>query len=398
MIQGQDIICISNTTWFGEYTKSTVQIMSRLARYNRILFIEYPFTYKDIFNTFLNKQNAPVKRMLGVNHYLQKVETDQKNEIFHLVPPAMLPVDFIKNDSIFKYFFKYNIKKYSRRINKVIRELNFNNTIVITAYNPVFGLPLISKLREKLNVYYCYDGIGTRRHGKRIFSIDESFSRKTDAIITTSDFLRSEKLKFNSNTFVVKNGVDFKNFSNYSKKIVHDRRVKIVGYIGSLDHRFDIDLMDKTINKLHNFEFHFTGNLRNFKIMDVLSKYKNVRFFDSIQPNNVPKLLQSYDIGIIPYLVNDINKNIYPLKINEYMAVGVPIVMTPFADLNDFNNYVSVANNAEDFTIAIVNETMSDSSQKIHQRIEFARLNSWDNKTEEFGEILKNLINYENNQ
>jgi hypothetical protein len=29
--------------------------------------------------------------------------------------------------------------------------------------------------------------------------------------------------------------------------------------------------------------------------------------------------------------MNEVNKNIYPLKINEYLAVGVPVVMTAFA-------------------------------------------------------------------
>jgi hypothetical protein len=57
--------------------------------------------------------------------------------------------------------------------------------------------------------------------------------------------------------------------------------------------------------------------------------------------------LAKYDLGIIPYKMNEVNRNIYPLKINEYLAVGVPVVMTAFADLTDFKSTVKAASSRE---------------------------------------------------
>ena len=124
MIQGEDIICISNTTWFGEYTKSTVQIMSRLAKNNRVVFVEYPFTMKDLLFTFLGKQSCPAKRMLGFGSRLTSIKTETGGEVFHLVVPPVLPVDFIKNDSIFNFFFNLNTAVYLRQIRKTLKKLN----------------------------------------------------------------------------------------------------------------------------------------------------------------------------------------------------------------------------------------------------------------------------------
>jgi hypothetical protein len=59
--------------------------------------------------------------------------------------------------------------------------------------------------------------------------------------------------------------------------------------------------------------------------------------------------LAKYDLGIIPYKMNEVNRNIYPLKINEYLAVGVPVVMTAFADLTDFKSTVKAASSREFF-------------------------------------------------
>lgn len=392
MIKDKDIICIANTTWFGEYTKSTVQLMERLAQNNRVLFVEYPFTWKDILTTILKKQNAPVTRMLGLKNRLELVKTDNSSEVHNLVPPPVLPVDFIKNDKLFKPFFNLNIAVYKRALRKVIKELEFKDPLVITAYNPFYGLPLIGQLNEALNVYYCYDGIGTRRHGKRIYAIDEAFSKNVDALITTSEYINADKRKFNANSYVVKNGVDFDSFYAEAKKDVHYNEHKIVGYIGSLDHRFDIDIVEFAIQNMPDTLFHFTGNLRNQEIKLRLNKYENVEFFGSVKPNEVPALLATYDVGIIPYLANDINKNIYPLKINEYMAVGVPVVMTPFADLKDFSEMVSVAGNKKTFVEALKIELKKDNQSAIKRRIEFARSNSWDIKAKEFGVILNKLL------
>ncbi len=392
MIEGKDIICIANTTWFGEYTKSTVQIMSRLAKKNRVVFVEYPFTWKDVITTFLKKQKAPVSQMLGLKKRLSLISPDTSDELYKLVIPPVLPVDFLKNDSVFRFFFGFNTFLYKRQIQKAIKKLGIKNPLVITAYNPFYGLSMIGKLKENRNVYYCYDGIGTRRHGQRIFGIDEAFTKKADAVITTSDFLNADKEKLNSSSFVVKNGVDYDTFRAHAKKDIVRNARKTVGYIGSLDHRFDIDTVEFAVNKLKDFDFHFTGNLRNLSIKQRLEKYPNVTFFAPIPPDDVPALLATYDVGIIPYLVNDINKNIYPLKINEYMAVGVPVVMTSFADLPDFYEVVSSSKTQEEFVQKLVLEIENDNKTLISERIEFAKSNSWDIKAEEFGSILKRVL------
>ena len=76
MIKGETIICISNTSWFGNYAKSTIQILERLAAENNVLFVEYPYTIKDILSTLKGKQNAPIKRMLGLKNRIHQIETN----------------------------------------------------------------------------------------------------------------------------------------------------------------------------------------------------------------------------------------------------------------------------------------------------------------------------------
>ncbi len=392
MLKGQDIICIANTSWFGNYAKSTVQILERLAEHNRILFIEYPYTIKDVFATLRGKQNAPVKRMFGVKKRLQLIDTNVGTQVYNLVIPPGLPLFFLKNESVFNLFFPINVLLYKLTLKWAMRKIGMKNPIAITAYNPIYGLSLINKLGESSHIYYCYDGVESVFFGKRIFSIENKFSSLVKAIITTSDYLNAEKKKINPSSFVVKNGVDFPVFNVFSKSNVYERERKRVGFIGSLDPRFDIDTVEYAIGKLPNYDFEFTGDMRNEKLRSRLLMYPNVKFFDPIKPNDVPQLLATYDVGMIPYIVNEVNKNIYPLKINEYLAVGVPLVMNAFAQLPEFEGLVSVATDKEDFVRKLIAETADDSASNIRRRIDFASHNSWESRAESFGNILEKFI------
>jgi len=394
MLKGETIVCISNTTWYGEYTKSTVQLMSLLAKDNNVLFVEYPFTWKDIVNTWRKKQKAPIMRMLGLKPTCEQISTNGNENVYHLVSPPVLPVDFIKIDSLFKILFGFNTFLYRKRLKRKLKNLGLKDPIVVTAYNPFYGLSMVGKLDEKLNVYYCYDGMGTRRHGKRIFPMDRKFSTVVDGIVVTSDYLKEDKKEFNSNSFVAKNGVDFSLFNQFAKQVVsNDKERKVVGYIGSMDHRFDIDTVEYAVRNLKDFDFEFTGNLRNQEIKERLEKYQNVKFFPAVQPDEVPALLAKSDVGIIPYLMNDINKNIYPLKINEYLSVGVPVVMNAFAHLPEFEAQVSVAKNKEDFVKCLLSEINNDSDERIQNRIQMASQNSWEAKAVEFADVVETLMN-----
>lgn len=394
MINNQQIICITSTTWFGYYTKSTVQILERLAVSNQVLFIEYPHTWKDILTTLLKKQQGPqVARMLGFKKRLSAIRTASGTLVYDLVTPPALPVYFLKKERLFRWLFRYNKAVYLKAVRKAARSLGFNNPIVITAFNPFYGDALLGELNEKTHIYYCFDAVESWFYGERIFETERNYIRKVNGVITTSDQLHREKSQLNKRCYTVKNGVDFQLFAPHARTAIADRERKKIGYIGSLDHRFDIDLVEYVVRNASGYDFEFTGALLNPQVKERLSHYPNVTFFNPVDSDKVPALLASYDAGMIPYIRNEANKNIYPLKINEYLSVGVPLVMTNFAHLPEFESMVSSAANQQEFLSMLHYEIQSDSVAKVGERINFAKNNSWEARTEEFGEVLNRFIN-----
>jgi len=390
MIKGKDIICISYTTWEGEFTKSTVQILSLLAKNNNVIFVEYPRTLKDLIKLFLEDKKNLAYRMLGLKKRLVKIKSTRNTDVNHLVMPPTLPINFIKNKHIYRFFSRINTHMFAETLESICWKQKIYEPIIISAYNPTYGLGTLGKLNEVLNVYYCYDGMDLKRNHWNTIKDEKKYSKKVDAVIASSDYLKEEKQKVNKHCFAVKNGVNFEMFENHSKvKPNNNNDSKKIGYVGCLDYRFDIELMDYVIQSMPDVKFEFTGYLSNPEIAKNLSKYSNVTFFNSIKQQEVPKLLASYDAGIIPYNNLEINKGIYPLKANEYLSLGLPVVMTDFAELSEFDSIVRIAKNKEEFLKNLQTELKFDSSIKIKNRIEFAKNNSWKKRAESFSNILE---------
>ncbi len=396
MLENENIICVSYSTWEGPYTKSTVQLMSLLALKNRMLYVEYPFTLKDLLTTLMGKQDAPVGRMLGLKKRASIKKTPENAEVIQWVLPPLIPVRALKSEKLYRFILNINGYLYRHSLKKAIKQFRFGQPVIINAYNPVYGELLLGKLNEKATIYYCFDGFLKDRKGIRAWHADRSFSEKADGVIVTSTHLQSQKSVLTNRLGLVKNGVDFELFSAMAKQKVNPSQRKKIGYIGSIDQRFDIGIVEHSVANMTDCDWIFTGDVRNQQAKERLEKYENVRFYPPVKAEEVPEIISKCDVGIIPYICDEINKNIYPLKINEYLTVGVPVVITRFAELSEFDDYVSFATTREEFLDRLRYELQTDSIEKIVSRIKFAATNSWKSRAELFAGYIYTFMKKDN--
>lgn len=394
MIKGRNIICVAFPSWNGDYMKAIVQMMSVLARENNVLYVDYEHTYKDVLMTLIGRQHSPIKKILGIQKRLQQIPLENGGQIHLLTPPAVMPINWLDNKALYKAILMQNGQRVHRAIREVIEKLKLYNPIVINAFNPFYGFPLKGLLGEKLLVYYCYDEISEAawcgKHGVRM---EDDFMPHTDAVVTTSQALWESKRRKKNPCYLVKNGVDFPLFHQayLLKKKKADTR-KVIGYVGSVDNRLDYSLLAQVIETMPQCDFVFLGRVQNHGGKKMLGKYPNVQFLGSTSPQKLPSYLKNMDLGMIPFVKNKFTENIYPLKINEYLATGIPVVSTDFADMSDFAGMISITTTRKAFAEAIEQELQNDTAEKIQARIEMARANSWENRAEQLSEIILTLL------
>lgn len=350
-----DIICIAFPAWEGNYLKSTVQLMKELALSQRVLYVDYAYTWKDFIQSFRGKSFASWRRMIGWQPRLREVTVENGSKLHVLTLPPILPTNFIKNIYVFDTMNRINSYFIKKSIQQAQKVLNMPTPSVVNAFNPFFGVHLAGQLGENQLIYYCYDEIGAatwaKQHGARL---ENHFLKMVDGVVVTSQGLFNKKSEQHPNCHLVKNGVDFDLFASHNPQPIQNpifsslNYTKIIGYLGSVDERLDYGLMENVIKSTPQYQYLFVGRITKTEYEKRLKKYPNVVLIGSQPPSVLPTWVQKFDICWIPFIKNELTAGIYPLKINEYLAASKPVVSTHFSNLSDFESVISIADSVEE--------------------------------------------------
>lgn len=385
------LLCLATPNWEGNYAKTIVEIMSELAADFDILYVDYSFTFKDLF--LGGNEEVPKDRIKQKAKSLRLLKTKQGNSIHVLTPPASWPINSLSPGSLYRFFLKWNSLRYRKRIRWAMDQLNMIDPLVVNAFNPAAGRYTKSAFGSGNWIYYCYDNISAapwlKKHGAYL---EQEFIPLVDGVITTSPGLYSAKKSEHARVALVRNGVDFDLFYRaYSLRALRadGPRKPVIGYVGSIDDRIDYRLLDELYRALPDANFHFVGRVMDENLISDWRKRDRVHFFGSQSVDSLPDFLAKFDVALIPFVSNEFTKGIYPLKINEYLAAGLPVVSTEFADLSDFKDTVALSSDPEEFVSAVRSYIEEDHPAARLARTEVAENNSWKARATTFKQILK---------
>jgi hypothetical protein len=99
------------------------------------------------------------------------------------------------------------------------------------------------------------------------------------------------------------------------------------------------------------------------------------------RPDGFASYLQSFDVGFMPYNCYDEERlHMFPAKIFEYFAFGIPVVATPLIHLWEYKGLIYFGDTAEELSSAIEAAlTEPHDSSKRTARVEIARKHSLEN-------------------
>ncbi|MDR2848456.1 MAG: glycosyltransferase [Bacteroidales bacterium] len=390
-----DIVCVSSTSWEGKLVKSTVELTKSLAQRHQMLYVDYNYTWKDVLLGVLGRAPVPVKQLLGWQRRLQKIQLPNDTNLWRLILPPVFPVNFVKNKKAYRFLQRINTAIIRRSILKATRKLHFRQPLVINAWNPFVGVFLYGKLHEFKTIYYCFDeitvGPWTKEHGGYM---EEMFLKKADACVVSSAGLYQTKSALAKRCYLVENGVNYELFQTgyffpKGEKVV-------IGFVGMIASRIDFELLEAIARSFPDAQLLLVGGVSfDGRAVDeevaALKAFPNVVFAGMQAAEKVPSYLRQFHIGIIPNIKNTQTANVYPMKINEYMAAGLPVVTTDFAPLSEFEGMIGIAHSTTEFIEKIKNELATDSDEKRRNRQKQAQQNSWNNRALAFEKIIADL-------
>lgn len=392
----RNVIIIGQQPWDTEIGSNCKNIALELSKQNTVLYVNSPL---DRVTRYKEYANLKVKKRLRVIEGKEKGLVLIKENLWNLYPDCMVEsINWIANSSIFNYLNKRNNRKFSNSIKKALEELGFKDFLLFNDNELLKGFYLKDLLFPSLSIYYSRDYILAvdywKRHGERL---EPLIIAQNDLCLANSLYLTDYCKTYNDNSYYVGQGCDIEMFTevnvDYIPNELRDIKTRVIGYVGALNSiRLDISLIYYIANERKDLTFVLVGpEDENFAHSD-LHHLENVVFTGMKKPEELPLYMNFFDVCINPQLVNMVTIGNYPRKIDEYLAMGKPVVATQTRAMEIFSSYVYLAESKENFAL-FIQQALEENTEELQiSRRAFASSHTWANCVDEiYTAISKSL-------
>lgn len=365
--------------WYHNRGHIDMQLMRRFAKYGPTLYI----------NSLVMQKPSFEKSVAGGMSFSEKLVRKSKSILrglkesdqgFWVYSPFSMPVHHLR------WFRQINKKMVFFQVCHIARKLGILNPVVFVACPAACDIAI--KMTKRKLIYQRTDlfeeypnvDIGTIRQ------YDQKLKAHADLTIYASSHLFEQEKSQCKKALYLDHGVDFNMFAaaEYKQEIpidISNIRRPIVGFFGGIhDHIFDIDFIERVVDMLPQMSFIFIGSASSD--CSSLSAKKNVRMLGKKPYEQIPYYGKCFDVAIMPWKQNRWIEACNPIKLKEYLALGKPVVSTPFPELQTYRDVVYEARTPEEFANSIKSAYSSDCPELVAKRKQKVASASWDSKAE----------------
>lgn len=391
MLEGRDILAFTYADWRASWS-TPQQIMSRLAPANRVLFVDQP-------RSFLYNLKPPDPQ--GAGQWEGPRMQEAAENLFVLHPPhCFLPTGSLPY-AAGRAALRVNGRLMARIVARAMRRLNMQRP-VLWNFSPMHGDAALT-LPAALRIYDICDEWGSyvpHAAGRRLLAwIEGRLIQGADLVFTGTGNMAEARAGLHPELHVVHHGADFEHFARAAlpeTEIPEDIAglpQPVIGSVGVLDpQRFDTEMILHMARAWPEWSIALVGPPRADMNLDRLREQPNVYLLGNKPLSALPGYLKGMRVALIPYQVNDATRGIYPLKLQEYLAAGLPVVSAALPAVLPYQDVVEVASSPADF-VQHVHQSLEDRDPGRRQaRQEVARRNSWEARVREKSDHVIRLL------
>jgi len=333
MIEGRTILCFASG--YDAPPTSKHHVMHLLAERNTVLWVNY---HASRTPTASSSDMLYMAKKLG--QVLAGVTRPRKN--LYVLTPLVVPVPNRP------WARAMNRRLLVAQIRQALGQIR-RGPVQVWSFTPDIAYALGHFGEEKV-VYYCVDDHAafTGYDREQVLRDEEELCRRADLVVTTSMTLQKAKAPWNPNTILVPHGVDYEHFSRAVREelpqpadlagIPHPR----LGFFGLIRDWVDLDLLADVARKRPGWHIVMIGD----STVD-LAPYRdlpNMHFLGRRPYAELPAYCRHFDVGLIPFVVNELTAAVNPIKLREYLAAGLPVVSTPMPEVAQYGDLVHLTN------------------------------------------------------
>jgi teichuronic acid biosynthesis glycosyltransferase TuaH len=394
-MEHQNIIMFCQQDWNIGIGTNARSLAKEFAKSNQVLYVNMPLDVNSLLSRFDQPDvKARLRVLFGQEQGLSK---EGKALWVHTPGILSLSINWLSSHKLFTILNRFNSYLLARSIRKAARAVGFNAFILFQDGLIFQGLELKHLLKPSKFIYYVRDNMVSvpyfQRHGP---TVEKGLLESADVVAANSAYLNDYALQTNPNSFDIGQGCAAAElFPDLQPAIPADMAAipgLRIGYTGFLtDLRLDINLLSAIARHRQDWSLVLVGPEDKAFINSTLHGLTNVYFLGSKQPNQLSNYIAHFDVCINPQVVNPMTIGNYPLKIDEYLIMGKPVVATHTRTMEMFQPHVYLATSVSKWLQLL--ETALNDKDALHTqaRIKFAKSHTWRASVNRLYDALKHV-------
>jgi glycosyltransferase involved in cell wall biosynthesis len=377
-LRGRDVVCVGFADWDTELWTNQHHLMSRLARHNRVLFVE---------SLGLRQPQLARRDLARIARRLRRgLAPPRSADGLHVLSPLVLP------------FHRYravralNARLLPALVRRATRRLGFAANPILWAYVPQ-AEALLDSLAPSLVIYHCVDDMAAQAgiDAGAFRAAEARFAARADLVLASAPALAERMRTLARNVLYAPNVADTELFATAldpgpidpALAALPAPRIVFTGAI--VQTKLDFELLIALARARPDWSFALVGPVGpGDPRTDVsgLAAEPNVHLLGARVYSELPAILRAADAGLIPYARNPLTQSIFPMKVYEYLAAGRPVVSTPLPALEGIAE-VATAPDAEGVAALLERALVQDSDERRAERSRVAASHSWERRLRE---------------
>lgn len=379
----REVVCLSTADWDAELWTNKQHLMSRLSGAGvRVLYVDSLGLRAP--STSARDMRRIAKRLVSWRPLATQLRPGLLRD-----GPFVLPWQPARwlNTHLLKGRMRRNASHY--RLNRPI--LWTYTPTAADIYDPELFSGLVYHCVDDLAAYPGVDAESFRARETELVAI-------ADACIASSQPLVDHLRRLGARDVIYwPNPADVAQFVPLSTSNRPPRARPQIGFVGAIqEHKVDTQLVIDMANLKPDWDFVLVGPVGLGLQQSGMRKVQwpaNVLFPGTVAHEELPEVLQGFDVGLIPYRINDYTRSVFPMKVFEYLAAGLGVVSTSLPSIVGEVDQVEFADSAATMIAALERvlsaDLKSDGARTI--RAEYASGHSWEARCDEALALIDEL-------
>lgn len=334
--------------WYHNRAHSDFQLMQQVARTRPVLLVNSLGLRLPTPGRSTNPARRIARKLRSMLKLVRRPVPGLPG--YHVMTPIMLPV---YGSGLLARLNAWAIRL---QVTTVARAIGVGRSPTIAVTIPT-AWPVVSRMRRSALLFNRSD-----RHSEfpeadhdLVAGLEDALLRAADRVLYVSHELMAEDAPVVGDRAVfLDHGVDLTHFTPPAD----DRPTPVpelaeiprpvVGFFGGLDdYVVDMELLARTAREIPEASLVLVGDATC--PMDELAALPNVHWLGYQPYERIPELGRHFDVALMPWLDNDWIRYANPIKLKEYLALGLPVVSTDYPEVHHGAGHVAVARDRDEF-------------------------------------------------